>query len=76
MILEVLKNVIANADNADQAIVNIQQIFGGSEIYIPSLSTEIRNNQIKREYNGHNLAELSKKFSISYSTVWRIINLR
>lgn len=50
--------------------------YGGSNIYIPALSTTKRSeiaSALKRQYNGSNAAELGKKYNLSERTVIRMI---
>lgn len=50
--------------------------YGGSYVYIPTLSTLKRSEiseELKRQYNGNNAAELGKKYNISERTVIRMI---
>lgn len=50
--------------------------YGGDKIYIPKngfLENMIRTENIKREYNGTNISELSRKYDISRSRIYEII---
>lgn len=50
--------------------------FGGSDIRIlqeDTLVKEIRDNQIRKEYNGHNDTELCRKYGLSDRTIRAIL---
>lgn len=50
--------------------------YGGSYVYIPTLSTLKRSElteKLKQQYNGDNAAELGKKYNLSARTVIRRI---
>jgi Mor family transcriptional regulator len=48
---------------------------GGQRIYIPSEpKNETRNSQIKQEFKGDNRAEICKKYNISPSRLYQIVN--
>ena len=50
--------------------------YGGELLYIPTLSSVMRNEniaEIKRQYNGGNAAELGKKYGLSARTIVRIV---
>ena len=51
--------------------------YGGSMIYISQAKTLIRSDRdamIKKDYNGKNIRELSRKYNLSISAIRRIIN--
>lgn len=60
----------------EEGFLRLSKQFGGSKIYIPTLSTlnrsEISEN-LKQQYNGDNAAELGKKYNLSARTVIRMI---
>lgn len=60
----------------EEGFLRLSKQFGGSKIYIPTLSTlnrsEISEN-LKQQYNGDNAAELGKKYNLSARTVIRRI---
>ncbi len=50
--------------------------YGGSYIYIPTLSTLQRSEleeKIRKRYNGDNAAELGKEYGLSARTIVRIV---
>lgn len=57
-------------------LFKLSKQFGGTVIYIPR-ENRLKKNTIRRqvveEFNGTNSKQLSKKYGISYSTVWRIL---
>ena len=53
--------------------------YGGNPVYIPKVETvlkEIREREIKENFNGKNYRELSKKYGISEMTVRRIVSVK
>ena len=53
--------------------------YGGNPVYIPKAETvlkEIREREIKENFNGKNYRELSKKYGISEMTVRRIVSVK
>lgn len=51
--------------------------FGGDMFYIPKLDTvlkDIRNANIKKEFNGGNVKQLAKNYNISERWVRKIVN--
>ncbi|MBQ7783573.1 MAG: DNA-binding protein [Oscillospiraceae bacterium] len=61
--IEIYKNFIRN--------------FGGSNVYavLPeTLTIEVRNRHIRKEFNGYNYKELARKYRISEISVRRVIN--
>ncbi len=60
----------------EEGLTRLAKQFGGSKIYIPTLSTLRRSEiieELKRLYNGNNAAELGKKYKLSERTVIRMI---
>ncbi len=60
----------------EEGLTKLAKQFGGSKIYIPTLSTLNRieiSDKLKRQYNGDNAAELGKKYNISERTVIRMV---
>lgn len=60
----------------EEGLIRLAKQFGGSKIYIPTLSTLRRSeiaDELKRQYNGNNAAELGKKYKLSERTVIRMI---
>ncbi len=60
----------------EEGLMRLAKQFGGSKIYIPTLSTLRRSEiteELKRQYNGNNAAELGKKYKLSERTVIRMI---
>lgn len=56
--------------------VKLCQYAMGDELYFPkpeSIFRKTRNRSIIREYNGHNIAELSQKHNITQNTVRKVI---
>ena len=60
----------------EEGLIQLAKQFGGSKIYIPTLSTLKRSEvseELKRQYNGNNAAELGRKYKLSERTVIRMI---
>lgn len=75
--LDVEQREIADNLGGFDIYINFIRKFGGSYVYavLPeTLTTEIRNKHIRKEFNGRNYKELAYKYSISESSVRRIIN--
>jgi Mor family transcriptional regulator len=68
-----LAEPIAN-DLALQTAQKIMKAIGGSAHYIPKKDLYERNEKIKAEFSGKNKSQLCKKYAISNSTMWRILN--
>lgn len=50
--------------------------LAGSQYYLPAMHTLTRaqrNEAIRREFNGRNLRELMKKYSVHKSTIYRAV---
>lgn len=58
-----------------EAYRNLVRHFSGEQIRIWSISKlvkKIRDDQICREYDGHNVKQLSRKYGLSDQTIWEI----
>ena len=58
-------------------VLLLSKDFGGTMLYIPkhdSLAKEIRNEKIRKEFNGGNYKELTKKYNLCESQIRNIIN--
>ena len=66
---------IADLIGVDKYVLLVSK-YGGGYIYIPTLSSLMRSEnvaEIKRQYNGENAAELGKKYGVSARTIVRIV---
>ena len=57
-------------------LLRLSDAFGGSNIYIPQRKELEKNkiyDQIYREYDRSNLQELTQKYGVSKSTVYKIV---
>ena len=57
-------------------LIKLSSYLGGTQIYIPCREHIIKAAKyqaIKREFDGNNIKQLSKKYGVSESTVYRII---
>lgn len=64
---------------ADLAARRITKMIGGARVYLPkerALNTKARDEAIRRDYNGRNMAEIQRTYRVSRATVYRIINNR
>lgn len=60
----------------EDSFTRLAKQYGGSKLYIPTLSTLERSElseKLKQQYNGDNAAELGKKYNLSARTVIRMI---
>ena len=57
----------------DQIISALRFEFGGLRVYINSRE-KINIEQLRREFNGRNVRELSEKYQITNRRVYQIIN--
>lgn len=60
-------------------LLSLAEAFGGSTIYIPQVSELLRNQKYGRiieEYDGSNIKKLANKYSVSESTVYRLVKDR
>jgi len=58
-------------------LLKLSDAFGGTNIYIPQRKELEKNkiyNQIYREFDGSNLQELTQKYGVSKSTVYKIVS--
>ncbi len=57
--------------------IKVVKYFGGSSIYIyrpNTLSKAIRDDQIKKDFNGGNYKELSNKYNLSVNHIREILD--
>jgi len=62
-----------------EAAGRIADDWGGQNIYVPMDMVgrrSERNDRLYREFNGSNLPELSKKYSLSVQCIYRIIKVQ
>ena len=60
-------------------LLRLSDAFGGSNIYIPQRKELEKNkiyDQIYREFDGSNLQELTQKYGVSKSTVYKIVGYK
>jgi|SRR5690554_4659015 len=60
---------------ADEIVLEIRQEVGGGEIYVPCPNRSYRNREIVRAYNGTNIPELAKTYSLSERHIMRIVSV-
>ena len=66
---------LANVIGIDN-LIKLSSYLGGTQIYIPRkehIVKTVKYQAIKREFDGNNIKQLSKKYGVSESTVYRII---
>lgn len=57
-------------------LIKLADTFGGSSIYVPQTKELIKNkiyNKIYQEFDGSNLQELTQKYGVSKSTVYKVV---
>ena len=57
-------------------LIKLANEFGGTQIYIPKPDELIKLAKYKKiaeEFDGYNIKQLSKKYDVSESTVYRIV---
>ncbi len=79
-----LKNQTNFKDNPDQAekvaqglVMAMATYYGGRVFYLPkgdALKAGLRDLNIWKDYNGHNIAELLKKYDLSFVRIYKIIS--
>jgi Mor family transcriptional regulator len=64
-------------DLARQLVITMaRRGHSGVDYYLPALhalTREDRNSAIRREFNGQNLRQVMRKYSVSRSTVYRVV---
>lgn len=67
---------IAEEIGADN-LLKLSRLVGGDSFYVPvenTLLRVLRNKKILEEYNGYNVKELARKYSITRRMVYNIVN--
>ena len=70
--------LIAQAIGVDN-LLKLSGILGGTTFYIPTKDKflrVIRDEKIRREFNGYNVSELSKRYSITDKWVREIVKTK
>lgn len=63
-----------NADSlVDMLLAGMRDRMGGREVYIPASDKADRDAQIRAMFNGRNLREVMREFSISRAAVYRAL---
>lgn len=77
---DVLKHELAQSGVGDEVAIrqlsNICNTFGGMQFYLPrgrQLEGEIKSIHIWQDFNGDNVAELSRKYDVSMQHIYRVI---
>lgn len=57
---------------------HVRELFGGSRVYVPRRTVDgraERNDQIRRDYRaGERIGFLARRYGLSETQVWRIVN--
>jgi len=57
---------------------HVRELFGGSQVYVPLRAGDgraLRNDAIRRDYrNGERIGLLARRYGLSETQVWRIVN--
>lgn len=61
---------------AHVVVTELRALAGGDDLYIPAAEKHLRDEAIRREFNGRNIEEVRKKYGLSRSQVYRIANRR
>lgn len=76
MLTDGLLRAIAEEIGTDN-LLKLAVLVGGSTFYMPqaeSILRPLRDLKIREEYNGYNVADLSRKYGVSQRWVQRIVN--
>ena len=78
IIEEIVDNDVPREKIADKCIDIVCQEFGGDKLYIPlrPINKKLRNQLIKEEFDGTNLYKICRKYTLSRSSVYSILNGR
>lgn len=59
--------------------LKLSEFFGGTSIYIPKLDyihRRVRNNSIRKEFNGFNIPELCRKYDLTETQIRVILRAK
>jgi Mor family transcriptional regulator len=59
---------------AQQFEENLRKTFGGDRIAVPKNDQQLRNREIRAEYNGKNVRRLSERYGLSVQAIEKIVN--
>jgi Mor family transcriptional regulator len=59
---------------SDAVFEGLRERWGGREIYVPAEDIAERNRRIRACWRGNNAAEVMARFSVSRSTLYRVLN--
>lgn len=76
---EILRDRLAVQDPwasamAVEIVEGMRHRLGGARVYLPRPNIEVRNEQIRRLFNGRNVQEICRRFGVTKSTVYRVCN--
>lgn len=78
---QILKSMGASYEHkadfiADRCVESMSEEFRGTYVYVPAsiVNKEERNKQIKEEFDGKNIRQLSRKHKLSAMRIYQIIN--
>lgn len=63
---------VAASSMADLIASELRRECGGRELYVPAINRDLRDTQIRREFNGQNIDEMCKRYQLSRSSIYRI----
>lgn len=58
---------------ADALVRGLRKRMGGQDLYIPAEDKTERDAHIRKEFNGRNIDEMCKKFSLSKRSIYKIV---
>lgn len=78
IIEEAVQNDVSRGTIVDRCIDQVCKEFGGDKLYIPlrPIDKKLRNQAIKEEFDGTNLYKICRKYNLSRSSVYGILNGR
>lgn len=55
-------------------VTELRTLAGGDDLYIPAAEKRLRDESIRREFNGRNLQEVRAKHGLSARQIYRIVS--
>lgn len=59
---------------ANLILEGMRKRFGGADLYISTVDRVARNEAIRHDFNGRNHEEICRKYDISRTSLYRILN--
>ena len=61
---------------AQEIVQGLSARFGGNLVYVPIPDRQVRDERIRRMFNGSNLQEVCEQFGLSRTAIYRICSRR